>query len=361
MSSSFDFHAKLVVVTLLPIVICGALVGIGMWRKEFRGTTGTLILVVLYAVLPSVSTTVFQAFPCDVLDTGEEFLIADYSIDCTGANYRNFAAFGGLMVLVYPVGVPLLFSWLLISRRERIMNEDLEERERDEELAGIGFLFDNYKPRFWYFEIVVTVLRLMLTGVLGLIKPGSATQLSVGMIMTIFGMLLSCWYHPYDARRDNVLSTLSYVQIFLVMLCALILKSREAGDEYDRWALGFVLVLGSAMVLVVGACLAIINFQHQQSEEGENDTFFRLRIQFKSSFKNSFYSRGSGSKERGGKGKEEGNEIEMCEDFAIKEGVGRTSNHVGEANPLHVAGNKVEGQGGKKGGGQRTNDGRKGY
>ena len=116
------------------------------------------------------------------------------------------------MVIFYPIGVPLLFAYLLFSKKERI-NKPVEVREKDEELFGMEFLFDNYKPKFWYFEIVVTVLRLLLTGVLGLIKPGSSTQMSVGMLMALFAIMIICCSFPYENRRDNVLSILSYVQV----------------------------------------------------------------------------------------------------------------------------------------------------
>ena len=116
------------------------------------------------------------------------------------------------MVLIYPIGVPLLFAYLLFKKRERI-KKPMEEREKDEELFGMEFLFDNYKPKFWYFEIIVTVLRLLLTGVLGLIEPGSSTQLSVGMFMTGVAIVIGCWFRPYENERDNVLSILSYVQV----------------------------------------------------------------------------------------------------------------------------------------------------
>ena len=116
------------------------------------------------------------------------------------------------MVAIYPIGVPLLFAYLLFRKRERI-KRPTEEREKDEALFGMEFLFDNYKPKFWYFEIVVTVLRLLLTGVLGLIKPGSSTQMSVGMLMALFAIMIICCSFPYENRRDNVLSILSYVQV----------------------------------------------------------------------------------------------------------------------------------------------------
>ena len=125
---------------------------------------------------------------------------------------HSFAVYSGLMILIYPIGVPLLFAYLLFKKRERI-KKPTEERETDEELLGMEFLFDNYKPQFWYFEIVVTVLRLLLTGVLGLIEPGSSTQLSIGMLIAFGAVVITCSLFPYENERDNVLSILSYVQV----------------------------------------------------------------------------------------------------------------------------------------------------
>jgi len=233
LSSGFNFHAQLVIMTIFPLILCAALFLIGSLRRSWKGMMETLILVVLYAVLPSVSTTVFAAIPCDELDTGEKFLIVDYAINCDESSYTLFAAYAGLMMLVYPIGVPALFAWLLARKKKHIV-QPVADREEDNELAGIGFLFDNYKPSCWYFEIVVTVLRLLLTGVLGLIEPGSATQLCVGMLIAVGAMLQLCVYLPYENKRDNVLSVLGYVQIFLVMLCGLMLKCRRLPRGWTR-------------------------------------------------------------------------------------------------------------------------------
>ena len=212
MTSGFDYHRRLLATTLLPLGVCGLLLVLGILAKKKKNTFFTIMLVLTYTVLPSASTMVFGAFPCDTLDTSKSYLIADYGIDCDVAAYKSYAVFSGLMVLVYPFGIPLLYTYLLVKKKGRIM-KPTEEREEDEELVGMSFLFENYKPEFWYFEIIVTLMRLMLTGVLGLIKPGSITQLSVGMLMTLMGILLSGWLKPYDIMRDNVLSVMSYVQV----------------------------------------------------------------------------------------------------------------------------------------------------
>ena len=153
-SSGFNYHAQLTVMTLIPFGVCTLLFigGRALWNKK-RGICETIILVVTYTVLPTVSTIVFGAFPCDELDTQESYLIADYSINCGDTGYTFYSVYAGLMVLLYPIGIPLLYTLLLWKKREHIKKEE-KEREKDEELFGMEFLYDNYKPECWYYEIV---------------------------------------------------------------------------------------------------------------------------------------------------------------------------------------------------------------
>ena len=149
LSNNFDYHSKLLVMTLLPIAVCAALMLLGFVFKERKGLFFTLILVVTYAVLPSVSTAIFGAFPCDKLDTEKSYLIADYSIDCGEAAYMNYTVYCGFSILLYPVGIPLLYA-MLLENNKRGIKRPVEKREKDKRLAGMEFLFDNYKPKFWY-------------------------------------------------------------------------------------------------------------------------------------------------------------------------------------------------------------------
>jgi len=261
LSSTFNFHRKLLVMTLLPIGICGFLLLMGVVWKRFKGVCFTLMLVVTYAVLPSVSTTIFEAFPCDETDVGR-YMIADYSIDCDESAYSSFAIYSGIFIMLYPVGIPLFYT-VLLWRRKALIMEDVKEREGSEELRGLEFLFENYKPEYWYFEVVLTVLRLLLTGILGLIEPGSSTQLSVGMLIAFTATLVMNTLHVYNSDSDNKLSVLSFIQIFLVMLAALVLKGEEMadGESFDKEYLGIVLIAVNVLVLVSAFVLAVMEFR----------------------------------------------------------------------------------------------------
>jgi len=134
---------------MLLVAICAAMMLLELVFNKQRGLFLTLILVATYGVLPSVSTAIFGAFPCDEMDTMESYLIADCSIDCGTAAYTEYAVYSGLFIVIYPVGIPLMYAALLFAKRERI-KQPVEEKEKDEMLAGMEFLFDNYKLQYWY-------------------------------------------------------------------------------------------------------------------------------------------------------------------------------------------------------------------
>ena len=276
-SSSFDYYGQLLTMTILPIAICLLLWLAKAAVPHRKGLIGTIALIVAYSVMPSVSATVFGAFPCDTLDTDKSYLIADYSIDCSSGAYNMYSVYSGFMILIYPVGIPMVFGTLLVKMKDHI-NKPVADREKDDELFGMEFLFDNYKPEFWYFEVVVTVFRLLLTGVLGLIQPGSSTQLSVGMMIAGGAIVVTSNLRPYENERDNNLSILSYIQIFLVMMCALVLKTQDlaASDSFDKESLGYVLIGVNILVLLSAVALVVVQFWRSNEEDYQSDNVIAI-------------------------------------------------------------------------------------
>ena len=89
-SSGFDYYGQLMTMTLLPIGIgIVSLLASKTFAAKRKGLIATILLIVIYSVMPSVSTTVFGSFPCDELDTGERYLISDYSINCSSRAYSR--------------------------------------------------------------------------------------------------------------------------------------------------------------------------------------------------------------------------------------------------------------------------------
>jgi len=232
MSGGINYHVQLVIVTTLPLVLCGSLWCYGnFFNKKVSGVSRaeqastyflnththhtptqrsafveSCNLVITFAVMPTVSKIIFGALPCETLDTGERYLMKDYSISCSDSSFTLFSTYSGFMLFVYPIGVPMLYLLLLLKKKAALTRPTAEvslislsprllcqtniisQRDSDERLNGMRFLFEHYRPECWYFEVVVTIIRLLLTGVLGLISPGSGIQLFMGALFSVLAV-----------------------------------------------------------------------------------------------------------------------------------------------------------------------------
>ncbi|CAN0427320.1 unnamed protein product, partial [Hapterophycus canaliculatus] len=124
--SDMDFHDRLLVSTLGPlaaVAILATTYRISMHKSgatddttladSIRHKHQTALLLLTFLVYSSVSSTVFQTFACETLDDGIEYLRADYRIHCSDAKHEAIEIYAGIMILVYPLGIPLLYAVML--------------------------------------------------------------------------------------------------------------------------------------------------------------------------------------------------------------------------------------------------------
>ena len=80
-----------------------------------------LFLVLTFLVLIGTSTKLFHFYRCHPLpEISASYLQKDYSISCETFRYQAFAYYAGVMILVYPMGIPLLYAVLLFKHRKII-------------------------------------------------------------------------------------------------------------------------------------------------------------------------------------------------------------------------------------------------
>ena len=258
-TSNFNRYDEILMTTLPIIVICSLLLGLGALLKKQKQFF-TVATAITYLTLPTVTTMIFSIFPCDGLDNEKNYLRSDYSIDCDGEERRGWEIFGGLMIATFPVGVTALYWRVLWVDRKSIM-KPVSEREEDETLMAKAFLFEAYKPEFWYFEVVETLRRLSMTGLLSTIRPGSYTQLSAGLLMGIAYVVGVSNLHPYVEQRDNIVAILTGCQLILVFMTASFMKfnlnSSALEDEYDLQGMGVVLICSYVIIFCLFFAWAI--------------------------------------------------------------------------------------------------------
>jgi hypothetical protein len=156
---------------------------------------------------------------------------ADYSVSCSSAKYHLGFLWAIVCIVIYPVGIPSLYFYLLynsradIAARDYPLDDPIDEAARARRLSPLSFLFESYRPSLWYWEIIETAQRLLLTGILVLVGQGSAVQIIVGSLLTLVFMQIYQTIQPYADPFILPIKVVSQWQIFFVFYITLLLKA----------------------------------------------------------------------------------------------------------------------------------------
>ncbi len=152
-------------------------------KRRVKSAHISAALLLTFFVYSKVSSTLFQAFACDELHGDGNYLRADYRIKCTSTKHSIFQAYSVLMMLVYPLGIPVVYGVLLYRCRPILENGPCRESmvpptnvdqgdeedhqllpaQRDQKLKllqerwwqaqQIRDLWEPYRPELWYYEV----------------------------------------------------------------------------------------------------------------------------------------------------------------------------------------------------------------
>ena len=258
-----DFHGRLLVSTIGPLIALALLATtFAVAKRRNDGSTTALqkaghrhmsmVLLISFLVYSSVSATVFQAFACEDMDDGKTFLRADYRIECDSPEHRAFQVYAGIMILVYPVGIPLFYSYLLYRNRRVLMDKAI--RETSPQVQAFSDLWAPYKPRRLYYEVVECLRRTSLTGVVVFIFPNTAAQVAVTLMIAFLFVVLSVLLSPYVSKWDASLSLTGHVVVFSSMYTALLSKV-DVSDERAQSQEVFATILVACHACMVVAVI----------------------------------------------------------------------------------------------------------
>ncbi|GMI01305.1 hypothetical protein TrLO_g1117 [Triparma laevis f. longispina] len=190
----------------------------------------------------------FESFLCKTYgDDDTEWLIADRSIDCNSDFHKNFEMLSYLMILIYPIGITSLYSQQLWKHRSVIKNAD--DRDSDQSIQHIEFLWRDYRAEMWWFEIYECFRRLSFSGMLVFLNPGSAPQLCSSIILALISSLMYAYYKPFEKSEENTLAQVSTISIFLTLLAGIMISLKDKLAEENSEALGILLVFVNTLIL----------------------------------------------------------------------------------------------------------------
>ena len=194
----------------------------GQSKKSSGAAIIGAILTITFLVLISTSTLLFHFLKCDVFTVPDEdgggtysYLMKDYSLDCDSARYKLFLPFCYLQMLIYPLGIPLLYSVLLFKKKHMLCDSkamDTEMARGFPQTGHLTFLIKSYKAENYFFEVLCFLKSHLF------IFAGYCSYVSTKLLLTFF--LIDCtqiivfsghrmfqkvdpWKHDWHRRREH--------------------------------------------------------------------------------------------------------------------------------------------------------------
>lgn len=214
-------------------------------------------LTILFLAYPMVSSHAFLAFNCQAFD-GEPFgpwqertvlpegaelhyLIADYNIRCYtesrsgertySPEYMRIRILASLAILFYSIGIPFASAALLFTcRRELQSGRPLSALSR-----GLQFIYKDYQPPMYFWEIFIMMQKLLLVGMFSLVQQGSLMQAAVGTTASIGFLVLHMGARPFAAGVDNILGTATNFCLTMLLFAVVLLKVAVLREEVSDY------------------------------------------------------------------------------------------------------------------------------
>lgn len=252
-----SFFVEAIFLTCVPVVwgLCSFLFWMGFYlRQKFvvgknRGRSAVNFfalsnIVLLFLMYPTLTRTALRFYSCSTEQFGgRRFLEADFNVVCFGATHVAWAAsLGVFMVVVFAVGAPLV-TFLVLRHHHRHLS-----RYR----PVYGFVFEGFKRRFYAWETLIMVRKLLFSVCAVLLAPlGADLQAYAGLAVLMIFIQLQSSYQPYRDLLMNRIEQGGLMARFTTILLGLALDSGNSSIAAVTF-FGAMIVTVNSIFLIVG-------------------------------------------------------------------------------------------------------------
>merc|ERR1712194_352659 len=134
-----------------------------------------LVLFNVFLLYPHVSSYIISVYNCRTID-GVNYLVADFSVLCSSVEWQNFALYNIPFLVLYPVGIPVFYMYKLSKMsRSGVLNLPTSR-------AAYGFLYEAFFNKYWYFELVDMLFKLLMISIVPGFGGAFEMQIAMGVV-----------------------------------------------------------------------------------------------------------------------------------------------------------------------------------
>ena len=209
-SVEYNHYSGLLVYTVPPLILFLMLFVLykllqketNSFAEELKSNSLSLFFVVTFLIYPGVSEKILSTYFCEsfaTLDADEGTLYqsalrSDYRISCAASTDRIlWLCYSALMVLVYPIGVVLVYNYYLRKHH----NQDESDAYK-----YVSHLTEPYKNYFYRFEVYELIRKLVQTSGLVLLLSFLEREsvAVIAQVLSAFFLVLLTALRPYKSN-----------------------------------------------------------------------------------------------------------------------------------------------------------------
>jgi hypothetical protein len=229
-----------------------------------QGMALKFLITMLLLLYPGLGTRIFSIFRCSTIDgfpENQQWFQEDLSLECHVPNTRHnlYLQIAAASVILIVLGTPFTITFLLFHNRKHLHNTN--SPKHDDIQFRLGSLYVQYEKNFWYFEIVVIIVKQIMTGALGILEPGTPIQVGLAVLVMFVYLMVLLRFTPYKSNADDMLAYISTSATLFIAMIGLFLKLDENSEadrkHFDPHIMGNILV-GITIAVIIFTFLNLI-------------------------------------------------------------------------------------------------------
>mmetsp|Transcript_163 Transcript_163/g.344 ORF Transcript_163/g.344 Transcript_163/m.344 type:complete len:2630 (+) Transcript_163:120-8009(+) len=257
---SIGFYNKLVIYAALPFAIFVAVSLFYILPKKMFGSDSfgwckvkKVFLFLFFLLYGQISSQAFSMFDCTPV-AGETYLTKDFTLKCYDETWFRYLPAAITIICVVSLGLPLYFLFRLVraSKSDHLVHPIV--------VYELGFLYEAYKPKMFWFELSDMLYRLIVSSLLVFLPVGDngTGKLQGALVLTVGYYLVIMFADPYKYQMNFQLHLLIQVEAALLSLAGqvLVTQGTDKSSGYDFLMTIFLLVVFLSVI-----CLFLYNIR----------------------------------------------------------------------------------------------------
>jgi hypothetical protein len=170
----------------------------------------------------------------------------DLGVACFNGPHASITIAAVATILLFVLGFPT--GALLILWRNRAQLHDPSAPGYVSSRKKYGALFLQYDPHAYWFETFQLTFKMIMTGALAVVAPGSTVQPLLAVLLAFFNVMVTLKIAPFRKDSEDWSSAIGGTVLFVTLLIGLVMQADP--DTYDDGDMGVLLIIITVMVVV---------------------------------------------------------------------------------------------------------------